>query len=163
MITCPKCSSTNTHSFDNQPLCHPSETDIANGVPRYDNEVYMSFVCEDCGKTFDVVFDIKPKVLISKGIKQLTEEEFEALYTPQINHIVRDNTPSNIDDEEICSFGGCMYETYDEELEYLLEMAKRNRVVTIIEGEDEIGDDNEPHSVMYYSSGFHQVTNTVTW
>jgi hypothetical protein len=88
---------------------------------------------------------------------ELTEAEFDAKYTPQINHIVRAETPSNIDDEDICSFSGTMYETYDKELEYVLEMAKENRVVTIIEGEDEEGEDGEMHSTLYYASGYHLV------
>ena len=90
-------------------------------------------------------------------IVELTEEQFEAKYTPQINHLERALAPKNIADEDICSFSGTMYETFGEDLEYVKEMAKQNRVVTIIEGEDEEGEDGEEHSVMFYSSGMHFV------
>lgn len=87
----------------------------------------------------------------------LTEAEFEEKYTPQINHIERANADSSIADEDLCSFNGCMYETYGEELDYVRKMAKENRVVTIIEGEDELGEDGEEHAVLYYSSGYHHI------
>lgn len=90
-------------------------------------------------------------------IAQMTETEFENKYTPQINHICRATTDPDVADEDICSFSGCMYETYGADLAYVLEMAKQNRVVTIIEGEDEIGEDGESHSTIYYSSGYHLV------
>jgi hypothetical protein len=87
----------------------------------------------------------------------LTEEQFDEMFTPQINHIERANVDDAIADEDICSFSGCMYETYGPELDYALEMAKENRVVTIIEGEDTIGEDGEPHATLFYTSGFHLV------
>jgi hypothetical protein len=104
----------------------------------------------------------------TKKIKQLTEEQFDKLFNVQINHIERANQPINIGDEDICSFGGCMYETYGEELKYVLEMAKLNRVVTIIEGEDvedengevdEVDEDGDviTHSTIFYGSGYHLV------
>ena len=85
-------------------------------------------------------------------IIQLTEEQFEAMFTQQINHIERALADKSIDDEDICSFGGTMYETFGEELEYVKEMAKQNRVVTIIEG-----DDGEEHATIFYTSGYHLV------
>ncbi|HWY34506.1 MAG TPA: hypothetical protein VNX68_07660 [Nitrosopumilaceae archaeon] len=53
-------------------------------------------------------------------------------------------------DEDICSFGGTMYETYGEEESYIRQMAKDSprRVWTIIEA-----DGGEPHIV----AGFHYV------
>lgn len=90
-------------------------------------------------------------------MNQLTEDQFEEKYKPQINHIVRAVTSKDVADEDICSFNGRMYETYGEEQDYVLEMAKQNRVVTIIEGEEEEGDDGEMHPTMYYSSGYHHV------
>lgn len=94
---------------------------------------------------------------MSNQIVTMTEEQFEAKYKPQINHLERKLTPSNIADEDICSFGGCMYETYGDDLAYVMEMVKHNRVVTIIEGEDEKGEDGEMHSTIYYASGLHVV------
>jgi hypothetical protein len=87
----------------------------------------------------------------------LTEKQFEERFTPQINHIERANVNTTIADEDICSFGGCMYETTSPDIDYVLEMAKQNRVVTIIEGEDTIGEDGEPHSTLFYVSGYHLV------
>lgn len=80
-------------------------------------------------------------------MKQLTEDEFDKLYTPIQNHL--DNN---------ASFNGCMFETYDEELEFVLTMIDKNRVVTIIEGDnDEVNNLGEPNTNMYYSSGYHLV------
>lgn len=91
-------------------------------------------------------------------ITQLTEEQFEGMFTPQINHIERALADKSIADEDICSFSGTMYETFGADLEYVLEMAKQNRVVTIIEGdEDTIGEDGEEHATIYYASGYHLV------
>jgi hypothetical protein len=87
----------------------------------------------------------------------LTEEQFEEQFTPQINHIERAMADVSVADEDICSFGGCMYETTSPDIDYVLEMAKENRVVTIIEGKDTIGEDGEPHSTLFYSSGYHLV------
>ena len=96
-------------------------------------------------------------IVMANELIQLTEEQFEGQFTPQINHIERALAVKSIAEEDICSFSGCMYETFGEELEYVKEMAKQNRVVTIIEGEDEIGEDNEPHATLFYTSGYHLV------
>jgi len=88
---------------------------------------------------------------------QLTEEEFDALHTPQINHIEREKANKNIADEDICSFEGCLYDTFGADLEYVLKMAKENRVVTIIEGEDIEDEDGELHITVSYTSGYHLV------
>lgn len=89
---------------------------------------------------------------------QMTEEQFEQNYQPQINHIIRAETAKSIADEDITSFGGCMYETFGKELDYVIEMASQNRVVTIIEGEDgEPDEEGETHSTMFYTSGYHLV------
>lgn len=82
---------------------------------------------------------------MSKSIK--TEEAFDKAYQTQTNHIVRANTPSSVADDDICSFGGKMYETYGDEIKYVLEMAKENRVVTILESGNDI----------YFASGYHIV------
>lgn len=91
-------------------------------------------------------------------LTQLTEEQFEAKYKPQINHILRKETPLTTADEDIASFGGCMYETFGLELAYVQAMDVQKRVITIIEGEDtEPDEDGETHSTLYYSSGYHFV------
>ena len=88
----------------------------------------------------------------------LTEEFFEKQYKLQINHFQRAKNHVSIADEDICSFGGKSYETYGEELDYIIEMSKQNRVLTIIEGdEDDIDNDGEPTAVWYITSGFHHV------
>ena len=91
-----------------------------------------------------------------------TEDEFYELHTPEYNQIflkqlqVQEDTGSTLP-EDMCSFSGCMYETYGEELDYVRSMIDQNRVVTIIEGEDEEGEDGEMHSVIFYESGYHIV------
>lgn len=61
-----------------------------------------------------------------------TDDDFYNKYTPLLNHF--------FNDEEACSWSGCMYETYDEELAYVLSFATNEalcrNVWTIIEGDD---------------------------
>lgn len=84
----------------------------------------------------------------------LTEEQFDKKFKLVKNHI-----------DKNASFDGKMFETFGLELEYVLIMAKENRVVTIIEGEDvpdesgEMDEDGEVvmHSTIYYASGYHLV------
>lgn len=91
-------------------------------------------------------------------MNKITEKEFDEKYTPQINHIVRALTEIDIADEEICSFSGCMYETFGAEMKYVLKMVKENRVVTILEGgETEPDEHGDTHSIIYYASGYHLV------
>ena len=103
---------------------------------------------------------------MEETIKNLTEEQFDEMFTPQINHIERAKAENTgVPDDSICSFNGCMYETYGEDIDYVLKMAEENRVVTIVEGEDEDDEDGEldedgeiiTHSTWYYSSGYHLV------
>lgn len=68
-------------------------------------------------------------------MKQLTEEEFDELYS-LIDNPLDDNA----------SFDGKMFETYGEEIFYVLAMVKDNRVITILEGDDD---------ATYYASGYH--------
>jgi hypothetical protein len=78
---------------------------------------------------------------------KLTEEQFDEQFTPVQNHI-----------DDNASFDGCMFETYGEELEYVKQMAEQNRVVTIIEGDDEHKNDSgESVACMYYITGYHLV------
>jgi hypothetical protein len=88
-------------------------------------------------------------------IENVTEEEFHKKFKRQKNSF-----------DTNASFDGCMFETYGEELEYVFEMSKTNRVVTIIEGDKDgerifISDKGveitEPLSNLYYVSGFHLV------
>jgi hypothetical protein len=80
-------------------------------------------------------------------IKQITEDTFDELVTLIPNHI-----------DDNASFDGNMFETYGEEVNFVTEMAKQNRVITIIEGDGE-SDDDEGEYVpnMYYVSGYHIV------
>lgn len=69
---------------------------------------------------------------------KISEEKFYEDFTPVENHF-----------DDNASFDGCMFETYDEELDYVFELSKKEkRVWTIIEGEDD---------TMFYLSGFHLV------
>ncbi|MDZ4759013.1 MAG: hypothetical protein SGJ10_12855 [Bacteroidota bacterium] len=91
-------------------------------------------------------------------IKDLSEEEFYEEFKPDINHI-----------DDNASFGGCMFETYGQELDYVFKMSKRNRVVTITEDDSEEREETFISSNgveakemvaianLYYSSGFHYV------
>ena len=56
-------------------------------------------------------------------METITEEQFYEQFELIPNHI--DNN---------ASFSGDMFETYGEELEFVRELAKQKRVVTIIEG-----------------------------
>ena len=58
-------------------------------------------------------------------IENITEEEFDNYFKRLKNHI-----------DINASFDGYMFETYGEEVAYVFEMSKKNRVVTIIEGDD---------------------------
>lgn len=77
----------------------------------------------------------------------LTEEQFYEKYELIENHL-----------EDNASFDGCLFETYGDELLVVQQMAKENRVITIIEGDEEIENDfGEPTLNMYYVSGMHLV------
>ncbi len=80
---------------------------------------------------------------------EITQDNFEDIFKPQINHIERARQPLSVADEDICSFSGQMYETYGEELEYVFNLSKTtNRVWTIVEGDDD---------TLFYCAGFHYV------
>jgi hypothetical protein len=91
----------------------------------------------------------------------MSEEQFENKYELMINQFERAKHPDTVSDEDICSFSGCMFETFGEELEYVLEMEKQNRVITIIEGEDDTCSGEceacECSPSMFYVSGYHIV------
>ena len=68
---------------------------------------------------------------------EITEDDFYEKFKPQKNHL-----------DDNASFGGCMFETYGKELDYIHKLAQiSKRVWTIIEAEDKI----------FYSAGFHIV------
>lgn len=80
-------------------------------------------------------------------MKQLTEEQFDNQFELSINHI-----------DDNASFDGNMFETFDEELTFVREMAKENRVITIIEGDEDVENEfGEPTLNMFYVSGMHLV------
>tara|TARA_Y100000389_G_C17451682_1_gene515311 strand:+ start:2084 stop:2389 length:306 start_codon:yes stop_codon:yes gene_type:complete len=80
-------------------------------------------------------------------MRELTEEQFDEQYELVTNHI-----------DDNASFDGNMFETYDEELTFVREMAKENRVITIIEGDEDIENEfGEPTLNMFYVSGMHLV------
>jgi hypothetical protein len=81
-------------------------------------------------------------------VLQLTEEQFDEQFELIENHI-----------DDNASFNGCMFETYGDEIDFVFEMAKENRVITIIESdcEEDINDSGEVNACMYYVSGYHMV------
>jgi hypothetical protein len=77
----------------------------------------------------------------------LTEEQFEERYELLDNHI-----------DTNASFDGKMFETFGEEIDFVLEMEKQNRVITIVESDSDItNEDDEVAACMYYISGYHVV------
>jgi hypothetical protein len=78
-------------------------------------------------------------------LKILTEDEFLNKFTRQKNHI-----------DTNAGFDGCLFETYGKELDYVFEMSKLNRVVTIIEGED------EDQEITYTTQSGEEITETIT-
>ena len=93
---------------------------------------------------------------MSETIKQITEDEFDEKFKPLDNHLDPD-----------ASWDGKLFETFDEELMYCFELAKKeNRVWTIIECDDieydpEDNDmedeENYPKACMVIVSGFRFV------
>jgi len=80
---------------------------------------------------------------------KITEDNFDTIFKPQINHFERGKSDSSIADEDVCSFNGNMFETYGEELDYVFNLSKTTkRVWTIIEGDDD---------TIFYVAGFHYV------
>lgn len=80
-------------------------------------------------------------------IKQITEEQFDKEFT-LVKNVIDDNA----------AFDGYMFETYGDELTYVIAAAKENRVLTIIEGDgDEYNKEGESLPNMFYTTGFHLV------
>ena len=87
-------------------------------------------------------------------MEALTEDKFWEVYKPQINHFERAKFSKETPDEDVCSYNGCMYETYGEDLDYVWELAnKEKRVWTILQCDD----DEDGNCIVAYSAGFHLV------
>ena len=74
-------------------------------------------------------------------MKKLTYEDFIQKYTLEYNQILLEKLRENEDTgemlpEDMCDFGGCMYETFGKELEYVVAQPKK-RIFTIVEAEDD--------------------------
>lgn len=69
--------------------------------------------------------------------KQLTIEDFYNKYTTEHNQVLLKTLKDGISPDDMCSFGGCMYETFGEEVEYVKQVPN-NRIWTIV---DTDGDD----------------------
>ena len=81
------------------------------------------------------------------SITKMTEDEFYNKFTLVENHI-----------DDNASFDGKMFETFDDELEFVRTQAPLDKVWTIIEGdEEEMGEDGELRPNMYYVTGMHLV------
>lgn len=83
-----------------------------------------------------------------KPEKIITEDEFYEQYNLVLNHFYEN--PND------CGFGGCLFETYGEEYEYIRTLVENpetsNTVWTIVE-DDELDDEDEDN--MIYISGFY--------
>lgn len=64
----------------------------------------------------------------------LTDVEFYKKYNPEYNQVLLARKSEEVAPDDMCSFGGCMYETYGEELEYVKKQPVK-RIWTIVDGE----------------------------
>lgn len=66
-----------------------------------------------------------------------SEDIFYAKYHPEFNQVLLRTKAKGINPEDIAPYGGCMYETYGEELARVKEVAKENpkRIWTVIDGD----------------------------
>jgi hypothetical protein len=67
--------------------------------------------------------------------KITTIEDFYEKYNPEYNQVLLKTLKDGLSPDDMCSFGGCMYETLGNELEYVLQHSNRN-IWTIIDNED---------------------------
>lgn len=80
-------------------------------------------------------------------IEEYTEDQFYDKFNLVDNHI-----------DMNAGFDGKLFETYGKELEFVQEMAKQNRVITIIETYgDEVDEFGDSMPNMCYASGMHHV------
>ena len=83
-------------------------------------------------------------------MKAITEKEFESKYILIDNHF-----------NPYRGFVGKLFETFGEEFEFVIEMAKEKRVITIIETEsNEESNDGELTPNLAYISGLHFINRT---
>ena len=84
---------------------------------------------------------------MEKIIEYYSEEQFDEKFTLVDNHL-----------DKNASFDGKMFETFGDELAFVIEMSKENRVITIIEF-DGYEVDGEGYLIpnMCYTSGMHNV------
>lgn len=79
-------------------------------------------------KTRTIKYTMPDGSIIERPSRKILYKIFEKEFKPQINHIVND--PES-------AFDGCLYETYGEEIDYILSLvndpSERNRVWTIVE------------------------------
>lgn len=82
------------------------------------------------------------------AFRKLTEQQFDDYFVLVDNHI-----------DDNAAFDGKMFETYGKEMDFVLEMSKENRVITIIESDEGCDEDEEGFMIpnMYYVSGMHAV------
>jgi hypothetical protein len=81
------------------------------------------------------------------AFRKLTEEEFYNEFILIDNHIDLNS-----------SFDNKMFETFGLELLFVQEMAKQNRVITILESDgDELDEEGYIVPNLYYTSGMHYV------
>jgi hypothetical protein len=57
-VLCPKCNKGNCRNISAERLYYPSKEDVQKGVSRYDNEIYMTFMCDDCNEEFQRTMEI---------------------------------------------------------------------------------------------------------
>ncbi len=57
-VLCPKCNKGNCRNISAERLYYPSKEDVQKGVSRYDNEIYMTFMCDDCDEEFHRTMEI---------------------------------------------------------------------------------------------------------
>ena len=69
--------------------------------------------------------------------KELTIDDFYKKYNTEHNQVLLKTLKDGISPDDMCSFCGCMYETFGEEVEYVKQVPN-NRIWTIVDGD---GDD----------------------
>ncbi len=64
-INCPKCKTNKARAIDQLPLEMFTKEEVEKQeIPyqyQYDNVLYMTFGCDNCGKLFSVIFDLIPQ------------------------------------------------------------------------------------------------------
>ena len=67
----------------------------------------------------------------------MTDTEFYSKYNTEYNQVLLKKLKEVLSPDDMCSFGGCMYETFGDELAYVKQVPN-NRIWTIVDGD---GDD----------------------